>query len=138
MVVDTGAAVSMVSLAVYQKHISRLPLKESSLQLSTYTAQKIGVAGELDVGLCYHGQCQQLKLHDAKGEKPSLLGRDRLGKLKLAWRSLGVFAIEKPPLKSPVDTLLQKYADVFWEGVGKVEHLYDTSSFKSQTIILEF
>ena len=106
MEVDTGAAVSVVSLAVYQKHLSRLSLKEPLLQLSTYTAQKIWVAGVLDITVHYHRQCKQLKLHVAKGEGPSLLGRDWLGKLKLTWRSLGVFAIENPPPKSPVDTPL--------------------------------
>ena len=45
MEVDTGAAVSVVSLAVYQKHLSRLSLKEPLLQLSTYTALGSGSTG---------------------------------------------------------------------------------------------
>ena len=53
MEVDTGAAVTILSEAVKKKHFNLLLLRPSSIQLQTYTAEKIKVLGSCQVKVNY-------------------------------------------------------------------------------------
>lgn len=48
MEVDTGAAVSVVPFTACQKYLSKTPLKDSPLLLTTYTTPQIELAGMIE------------------------------------------------------------------------------------------
>ena len=49
MEIDTGAAVTLISLVRFNRHFTKMTLSPSSARLSTYTGQKISVCGEIKV-----------------------------------------------------------------------------------------
>ena len=54
MEIDTGAAVTWISLVTFNRHFPKMTLSPSSAQLSTYTGQKI--SGEIKVKVRYGQQ----------------------------------------------------------------------------------
>ena len=64
MEVDTGAAVSLINESTYKSSpfLKRLPLQSSTVQLRTYTGEKITVAGELSVNVRSGTQSHSLPL----------------------------------------------------------------------------
>ena len=55
-----------------------------------------------------------------KGNGPSLVGRDWLGKIRLNWKNLGIGMVSCVGVSS-VDSVLQKYEDVFVEDVCEIK-----------------
>lgn len=88
MEIDTGAAVSMISEAVYEKSFSHVPLEGSSVALKTYTGQAIPVKGQFVAKVTYENQTADLPLIVVKGKGPSLCGRNWLQKIKLNWKMI--------------------------------------------------
>ena len=62
MEVDTGAAVSIISKATYQKLFSEVPVKPASLHLRTYTGETISIEGEMITQVKYGSQTKELGL----------------------------------------------------------------------------
>ena len=113
MLVDTGAVVSVVPEWIYQKLWSHLPLKKAE-ELRSYTGDKLKLVGELIVSVEYGTQKCKLPVVIVKGDKPALLGRNWLEKIKLDWGE--IFSFNK---SHPVDTLITKYSKLFDAGHGK-------------------
>jgi len=74
MAIDTGAAVSIVSDAVYHKTLKHVYLKPSKIVLKTYTGEPVTVKGVMDVEVELNGQSATLPLYLVKGKYPALLG----------------------------------------------------------------
>ena len=55
MEVDTGAAVSLISTTIKQELFPDSPLSTSTTVLTTYTGERINVAGKMKVEVSYHG-----------------------------------------------------------------------------------
>ena len=89
MQIDTGAAVSIMSEATYKQIFAhkRLspPIEPTSMQLSTYSGEKLQTMGIITVEVLYQKQRCQLKLVIVKQPGPTLLGRDWLSHIKLDW-----------------------------------------------------
>ena len=115
MEVDTGAAVSLMSVSQYNKLFPNLPLQSSKLTLSTYTGEQLKLKGERKLEVKYGSQCKHLTIHVIEEEGPCLLGRDWLREIKLDWRCIGLLSVNKD--KEKVDDLLSKYSNVFEEGL---------------------
>ena len=105
MEVDTGSAVSIISEMVYKKLFHHLPLKPTHFSLKTYSGEQLTLLGEIQVRVTYQTQEVQLPLLVAEGNKPVLLGRNWLEKLKLDWAT--IFMV------SEVDGLIAKYRVLF-------------------------
>ena len=119
MEVDTGAAVSIISKATYQKLFSQVPLKSASIRLRTYTGDPITVEGKMITQVKYGSQRKELSLIVVKGDGPSLFGRNWLDHFQLDWKTIGLATLES--CQARVNVLLQRYKDVFAEGLGTMK-----------------
>ena len=72
--IDTGAAISIISQATYQKLFSVVPLNAIHLRLKTYTGGYIVVIDEVITQVRYGSQVKELGLIVVQGEGPSLFG----------------------------------------------------------------
>ena len=99
MEIDTGAAVSVISMDTYQKLFSDTSLNTSTLRLKTYTG---------------------LSLTVVEGSGPSLLGRDWLCHLTLDWKAIGL--VTSDISRTQVEALQKKYKDVFSPGLGVLKN----------------
>ena len=91
MEVDTGASVSVISRDTYKKlwpSAQAPPLKNSNVQLQTYTGESLAILGTIHVEVHCNNQTATLPLVVVKGRGPSLLGRDWLQYITLDWKTL--------------------------------------------------
>ena len=119
MEINTGASVSIISMATYQAtwlEKERPVLQQSRASLSTFTGEKIDVIGVIDVRVIYNGQDKCLPLLVVNGKGPSLLGRDWLRELRLDWRE--IHAVLSTLGSLTLQGLLDQHADVFRDELG--------------------
>ena len=90
MEVDTGATLSVISKATYDRawREEPPPLAPSTTRLRTYTGEEVPVKGEIEVDLCHRDQQKRLTLIVTEGNGPSLLGRNWLTELRLNWKTM--------------------------------------------------
>ena len=105
---DTAASVSVVGEHIYKTQMSQFTLAPAGLSLTSYSGDFIDVLGKINVPVQYHGQCDVLPLIVVGGDKPALLGRYWLSRLKLDWGK--IFAVGN---NAQLDSLLTEYASVF-------------------------
>lgn len=127
MTVDTGAVVSCIPDRLYfQKFQHSLPkLKESELNLKTYTGEDIKVLGEFEARVrTSEGETKLLPLVVVKSmtpNQPILLGRNWLTQIKLDWTKIGqrdsslnhVDGKTAPISEISVSKIKEKYSEVF-------------------------
>jgi hypothetical protein len=89
MEVDTGAAVSVMSVSCYNmvRALNEV-LESSSLKLKTCTGELVSPEGVGQVEVKYQDQTHNLPITVVKGNVPRLMGRDWLSKLQLKWGEL--------------------------------------------------
>lgn len=88
MIVDTGAAVSIVPEDVY-KGLPTTNMENSEVVLTTYTGERIKVLRKCRVVVCYENQEEELTVYVVKGSDACLFGRDWLQKIRLNWSVIG-------------------------------------------------
>ena len=119
MEVNTGAAVSIINEATFQRlqQSSCAPtLERVSSKLKTYTGQDIAVLGAAQLTIRYKSTQLYLTVHVVSGTGPNLLGRDLITPLGV---DLDKFKeIRSLELASPLQELLDKHALVFSEELG--------------------
>ena len=115
--IDTGATRSIISEETYNQLRDKVELKSSKAVLSTYTGERISVAGEVMVPVKYQDQQYCLPAIVVKGPGPNLLGRDWLQVVKLNWQNIFKIQEENPQLQSTLDA----HGDVFSEGLGTLK-----------------
>ena len=111
MEVDTGAAVTLISQATWKSMFPSTVLQKSTLNLHTYTAEPISVLGQLNVKVKHMNYEGTQVLYVVRGRGPSLLGRNWLAEIQLDWAKIKW--VHTREVKSAVQELLAKYADVF-------------------------
>ena len=116
MEVDTGSAVSIISETEYNNLFKDLPLQPSKLQLRTYSGEQLPLLGELQVLAKYQSQEARLPLIVAKGDRPVLLGRNWLQKLRLDWSN-----IFKLTQENAVEGIISRYNTLFDRGYGHLK-----------------
>ena len=116
MEIDTGAAVSIISMDTYKRLFLNTRLSTSTLRLKTYTGEPMPVAGEIDVEVQYGPQVCTLSLNIVEGSGPSLFGQDWLRHLILDWKTIGLATLDTS--RTEVEALQRKYKDVFSPGLG--------------------
>ena len=119
MKIDTAADCSVMSRDTYERNFSSVPLKPNEMELRTYSGERLDTCGEFDCTVTYKGKTLLLPFIVASYlNRPTLMGKDWLIKLKLDWNS--VFHVESTKL----ETLLEQYSDMFedsYEGISGVE-----------------
>ena len=93
MELDTGASRTIISEATYQKLWDENPpnIQKTTVNIQTYTGEKLEVLGKIAVQLVHKGQEGQGTMLVVKGDGPSLIGRDWLGKMRLDWEEIHSF-----------------------------------------------
>ena len=129
MEVDTGAAVSVMSLKQQQELFPAAPLQLTRFTLRTYTTERVEVVGELPVHVVYGNQERDLSLVIVKENGPALLGRDWLAHIRLDWPSLAYQSL----CSLQLEELLQKREEVFREELGTVKSVQVTLKVKENT-----
>ena len=86
------------------------------------------VAGIMDVDVSYQGQKEVLRLYVVQGDGPTLLGREWLRAIRLDWANIGLTSIANSQRR--VEALLEKYAEVFSEGIGEIANFQATLTLK--------
>lgn len=117
-VVDTASGVTVVSEHLFNSLFPSITLNKCHTKLSAYSGHDIAVVGQLDdVNIQYMDQrSNSLTLIVVKGNRPALLGRDWLAKIKLDWKSI---VCHVTPYS--LDHVLSKYQDtVFASDFGKI------------------
>ena len=117
--VDTGAAVSLISLETKQKFLKDVQIQETTVSLHTYTSQSIQVVGTMQVQVRYGDHVGEHKLFVIKGVGSTLVGRDWLQDIRLDWKSLGVAKIQSGSLN--LTELLRGHKELFEEGQGTIK-----------------
>ena len=120
MEVDTGASMSLISNATFQKlwpAQSSPTLLPSETKLRTYTGEQIDVLGTISTNVQFKQQQETLPLLVVEGDGPSLLGRDWLYKIKLDWHEL----YHTQVLPSTLQTVLDKHKEIFNDEIGTVK-----------------
>ena len=78
MELDTGAAVSIMSVNTQKENLPNIKLNISNVISHTYRSEKMLIVGETSVDVCYNKQVKALKLYVVNREGPSLFRRDWL------------------------------------------------------------
>ncbi len=125
MEVDTGASVSVISTTTQAKYFPKGILDKTSAILTAYTGDQIPVVGVMKVEVSYGEQRAKLSLYVVEGQGPSLMGRDWIRSIRLDWRSIGMAS-----LSSKTEALLERYVEVFEEGLGPMNTFEASLSVK--------
>ena len=142
MELDTGSVVSIVDQETYRKKFSNCPLRWTKLKLQDYNKTPVAVLGVIETPVKYKFQTLTLPLVVVKGDKPNLLGRNWLFKLKLDWNEVvqhtwevrgKVHAVDDP--LSELEDILSRYEDtVFSEGIGTFKYFKAHIHVKSDAV----
>ena len=115
MQVDTGATVSVVSEKIYESKLSHFTLRKTDILLKTYSGDLIPLLGQMTLPVTYENQIITLPLIVVKGDRPTLMGRNWLKKLKLNWSD--IFTIKQ---STSVGDILKKHSAVFNPDIGSM------------------
>ena len=121
MELETGSAVSIIPHDLDMEKFNDKPLQETELSLKTYTGEKIIPVGVLKANVEYKDQQPLLlDLYVVKNKAPVLMGRDWPHKVRLDWYAIkSLKASQTPPTtKEHLQTMLDKYSDVFVDKLG--------------------
>lgn len=88
MELDTGAAVSVVSLHDFRKLFPRKQLRPTMLTPRTYTGDLVKPKGLALVIVQHKDQSKELPLYVVETKGPALLGREWLQEIRLDWKNL--------------------------------------------------
>ena len=119
MEIDTGASLSLISKATYDKLQSSAtlpPLKSEQIKLRTYTGEEINVLGSVSVTAWSETSTCTLPLLVVEGVGPSLIGRNWLTELCLDWR-----AVHTISLSHSLEGILEQNKEIFRQGLGKIK-----------------
>ena len=118
MELDTGAAVSLVSMRTWEEKWNK-PLQKSSIVLTTYSGEKLKVLGQTETSVFYNGKEAVLPLVVVKGEGLSLFGRNWLEPIRLDWQNLKIDRVAA--VTRALENLLVKHKELFKLEVGTME-----------------
>ena len=112
MEVDTGASKTIMSEKAFRKLWPERSLDKTDVRLQSYLGEPIPVVGSVIVQVEYEKLRASLLLIVVKSNRPTLLGRSWLGKVRLNWSQINY--LQRPQLH----VLLDKYSQVFSDELG--------------------
>ena len=87
MEIDTGAAVSLISLVTKEQLFPQNELLDTTLVLTTYTGEQMAVVGQMKN---YGETSELLYLYVVEGQGPSLMEREWLNEITIDWQKLNM------------------------------------------------
>lgn len=119
MQLDTGAAISVVSLAYYKDHLSAYELRSTTLRLTGYSGEQLLVKGAIEPAVVYENTSRRVIFAVIENGGPPLLGRNFVRSFNLGFSSVN--AVENKTSNS-LQKLLDKHQNIFSEGLGLYKH----------------
>ena len=134
MEVDTGSAISIISMADYRKLLPTVTLQPSKVKLQTYTGERVSPAGLLTVHVQYKEQSCTQKLYVVEGGGPPLFGRDWLATVKLDWPSILAMRTSSMDMRDThLNSLLKKHEKLFSDKVGELQGIKGKLTLKDNS-----
>ena len=126
MEVDTAADCSITAHSVYLEKFADMPRTPSKVVLCTYTSEVLEVSGEMQCNVLYKYKHYSLTVVVGnQSAKPTLLGKNWLHQIKLAWGEILSISNENPiSAEGQLTNLLSKYHELFtdsYEGMNRLE-----------------
>ena len=119
--IDTGAAVSIISMAIFRKEFPTAKLNPSKIELQTYTGEPLQVNGTYSVEVhCRNQEYRGLELTVVSGNGLCLLGRDWFQHIRLDWPVIS--AVTQDCNNCTLLDVLTKYGEVFADELGTMQH----------------
>lgn len=108
--VDSGAAVTIVSIRTAQKYVSLSKLESTSLQLITFCKTQIQIVGVISVTVSELGANTKLNMYVSKIDREPLLGREWIRQLRIRLTD-EIYTITTPYSRTEdrIKDLLRKY-----------------------------
>ena len=126
MVLDTGAAVSLINKTTYERLCETPPMLESMTTcLRTYSGQQLVVLRTLKVTVKYEARQVVHSIYVVDGMGPSLFGRNLLAVLKLTIQ----YTTGYPPLNE----VLARHEVIFQKELGKAKNIMATLRLEEGT-----
>ena len=125
MELDTGSAVSIISVLDYKKYFENEKLESAKITLKTYSGELLIPKGYINVQVKYNGQCESLRLYVVQKGGTALFGREWLKKINLDWKNLkwiNKISVSGNTSEN-LDLLLKEYSNVFSDGIGCVAEI---------------
>ena len=120
MELDTGSALSIISNRDFWRHFNSLKLKETPIELKTYTGEVVKPFWVLNVTIKHKDQsAAKPPLYVVQNGNPPLFGRDWLSDIQLDWQHIKSLRQTKRTLN--LDSLLNKYGVVFGSKLGTLK-----------------
>ena len=135
MELDTGAAISVMTLGDFRRIFRKDPLlTPTKIKLKTYTNEVITPLGQVQVSVETNGQTASLPLLILeKGSNP-IFGRDWLSTFKLAWKDIHSICTSssQAPSDQRIKALISDFSEVFSEGIGTVKGITGNLTLKEE------
>ena len=135
MELDTGAAISVMTLGDFRRIFRKDPLlTPTKIKLKTYTNEVITPLGQVQVSVETNGQTASLPLLILeKGSNP-IFGRDWLSTFKLAWKDIHSIctSASQAPSDQRIKALISDFSEVFSEGIGTVKGITGNLTLKEE------
>jgi len=97
--------------------------------MKSYTGDAIPNSGKSYILVTYEEQHVKIPIVIACGERPALLGRDWLQKIKFGW--MNIFSVMSGTM-SDIHILIGKYAHLFWSNGSTIQGHTATLKLKPQ------
>ena len=120
--VDTGASLTVISSRAFdiiKSGLEQVERSKSNVKLKTYSGEIIRAQGQAVNSIEYENQSLKCTLYIIEGDRPNLLGRDCLAKIRLKW--VESFSMNSES-KTNLDDLLHKFEDIFSGELGAKEN----------------
>ncbi|XP_036318010.1 uncharacterized protein K02A2.6-like [Rhagoletis pomonella] len=125
--VDTGAPVTIISEKDANRFLPKLKVIESDIKLYSYCRTRLDCIGLMWVEVRHEGKILPLKMYVVRTDRPPLLGREWLRKIKLNWHKLlnerlyiNHILDQSEVVDFNSETLLKKFPRVFASTAGKI------------------
>jgi hypothetical protein len=117
---DTGAAVTTMSLNTFRKLLPHKSLEPTNLQLRTYTNEVIKPIGMCLVDVKYGNKTVRGAIYVIAQNVDSIMGRDWIRKIDISWADIRSLRSTRPVEAHPLDSFLQEFSDVFDNSAGRI------------------
>ena len=113
---DTGSAVSIVPVSTFNEIFPDIELLPTSMQLRTYSGDRLRTLGKAKVEIECNGQRAQDDLYIVDTTGPPLFGRTWLRQLRLDWSA--IHSVRSTSASDRLDKLKERYKDIFKTDLG--------------------
>ena len=120
--VDTGASLIVINSKTFdiiKSGLEQIERSKSNVKFKTYSGEMIRPQGQAVIPMEYENQSLKCTLYIIERNRPNLLRRDCLAKIRLKWEEL--FSMNRES-KTNLDDLLHVFEDIFSGELGAMKN----------------